>query len=247
METATQPPEAVAPPAAQTKARPAPPSEPEFEPIGLARRSVDPRKLSEVAELNLPLVPITVAQYHRMLEAGIILEGAPIELLNGLLVRKNRAARGEDPMTIGGFHALVIEKLTALDGKLHPSGCRIRIQLPLTLSPDSEPEPDGAIVRGAIPGTTPAHPAPPDVLCVIEAADSSLQQDREDKQRLYGGAGIPQYLIINIPDRQIEVHEHPLVGQGRYGQVAIVKPGQNVALLVGTDKRLEVPGAELLP
>lgn len=219
----------------------------DFEPIGTEKRRVDPAVLRRAAASDAPLVAITVEQYHHMLEAGAILESAPVELLNGMLVWKDRSARGENPMTIGQLHVLVIENLLELYSRLRPHGCHIRLQAPVTLPRHHEPEPDGSVVRGALRDYAEHHPGPGDVLCVIEVADSSLSDDRTVKQHLYADAGIPQYVIINIPDRQIEVHEQPLVGQGRYGQVTIIKAGQSVSLLVPDGKRLEVAAAELLP
>jgi len=209
-----------------------------------AQPSSHPRQ-SVITPANL--VPLTVEQYHQMLRAGILEEGAPIELLDGMLVRKNRAAAGADPMTVGELHMLVIGSLTELLPLLKPLDCHIRIQGPVALPPDQEPEPDGAVVRGTRQDYADHHPGPREIVCVIEAADSSLTLDRTDKQRIYADAGIPQYLIINIPDRQVEVHEEPLAGQGRYARVHIVKPGGKVSLLVGAERRLEVPAAELLP
>ncbi|MCY3021718.1 MAG: Uma2 family endonuclease [Planctomycetota bacterium] len=217
------------------------------EPIGAEKRRVDPAVLRRAAASDAPLVAITVEQYHHMLEAGAILEGAPIELLNGMLVWKDRSARGENPMTIGDLHILVVGALAELLPSLRALNCHIRIQATVALPPNQEPEPDGAIVRGTRRDYADHRPGPDETLCVIEVADSSLSDDRTIKQRLYADAGIPQYLIINIPDKQIEVHEQPLVGQGRYGQVTIIKAGQNVPLLVPDGKRLEVAAAELLP
>jgi len=245
MKTATPPVESPPPSAGKMKARAV--RAPEFHAIGTEKLRVDPQTLHEAAALSAPLVSITVEQYHRMLAAGLIHEGAPIELIKGMLVRKNRAARGADSMTIGESHATVIGKLLELHALLKTHQVHIRIQQPVTLPSDGEPEPDAAIVPGTLANYADHHPGPGEILCVIEAADSSLENDRTVKQSVYASAGIPQYLIINIPDKQIEVHEQPLPSQGRYGQVAIVKPGQNVALLAGPDKRLEVPVAELLP
>ena len=48
------------------------------------------------------LLTLTVDQYHRMLETGILTEGEPIELLDGLLVVKDRGGG----MTLSPIHAL---------------------------------------------------------------------------------------------------------------------------------------------
>ena len=95
-----------------------------------------------------PRVGLTVEQYHRMIETGILRSGDPIELLEGQLVPKDRSAVGEDPMTVGNRHALAIGILTELNAQLANRGSYLRIQLPITVLPDSEPEPDGCIVRG---------------------------------------------------------------------------------------------------
>lgn len=191
--------------------------------------------------------PLNIEQYHKTIPAGIIEECAPIELLDGLLVWKNRAATGGKPLSVSPLHSTTICKLFYLGPMVEAYNCFFMAQNPITLPPYNEPEPDGTIVRGTIKDYVTAPPGPGDVFCVIEVADSSLDFDRTEKQRIYANAGIPQYLIINLIEKRIEVHEQPLAGLGRYGQVKIVKHGEKVALLVGAEQRLEVAANELLP
>ncbi|MFO1351745.1 MAG: hypothetical protein U1F68_14175 [Gammaproteobacteria bacterium] len=94
--------------------------------------------------LERDLVTLTVAQYHRMVEAGILPEGEPIELIDGLLVKKNRGAG----MTAHPLHALVVSRLIRLAPSLEALGYHLRLQNPITIAPPHEPEPDAAIVRG---------------------------------------------------------------------------------------------------
>jgi Uma2 family endonuclease len=183
-----------------------------------------------------------------MLKAGILEEGAAVELLDGLLIWKNRAARGEDSMTIGGLHMLITGKIMdELAPALKVWNCHLRLQGPVTVPPDKEPEPDAAIARGKRTDYVSENPKAGDVFCVMEVADSSLERDRTDKQRIYADAGIPQYIIINLVDKQLEVHEQPLAGQGRYGQIKVLKHGDKAALLVGAEQRLEISASGLLP
>src|SRR5687768_5094446 len=100
----------------------------------------------QFADMGAQVVPLTVQQYHRMIETGILPEGEPIELLDGLLVRKDRSRTGEDPMTVNPDHSGAVDRLNALNPKLGRLGCYMRIQQPVTLPPNNEPEPDVAIV-----------------------------------------------------------------------------------------------------
>jgi Uma2 family endonuclease len=64
---------------------------------------------------------------------------------------------------------------------------------------------------------------------------------------LYAQAGIPQYVLVNLVDLQIEVYEQPVAGEGRYAQSIVLKAGQALPLLVGAGKRLEIPAENVLP
>jgi Uma2 family endonuclease len=182
-----------------------------------------------------------------MIKTGILKDGDPIELIDGMLVYKDRSARGEDPMGIGVLHNLMIKLLSELDPLLRPLGCHLQAQGPITLPPHHEPEPDGAIVRGLPRDYTKRVPNAEDVFCVMEVADSSLTHDRTTKLRLYAQAGIPQYVLVNLVDLQLEVYEQPVAGEGRYAQSIVLKAGQALPLLVGAGKRLEIPAENVLP
>lgn len=187
-----------------------------------------------------PLVPLTVEQLHRMLEKGIIHDGDPIELIEGLLVRKNRAAAGEGEMTHGALHAQVLTRLARLDRALDGLGCLLRVQLPVTLSPVTEPEPDLAIVRGSLESFAKRHPGPEDVMVVIEVADSSLGYDRGAKLRVYASVSIPMYVIANIPERRIECYEEPVPEQGRYRRRTDYGAGETLLLRLAGDRTAQL-------
>lgn len=189
----------------------------------------------------------TVGQYHRMISSGILPEGAPFELLDGEIVRKDRGDAAGDAMTIGDGHIYAVMQLVELNPKLHRLGCHLRPQQPLLLPPTNEPEPDGAIVRGTIEDYRRRRPGAQDTLCVIEVAGSSLQADRMRKQRIYANAGIPQYVIINLPERVVEVYTQPQKGKGRYGQSITLSPKQSVTFPGASGKSLTVPVKRLMP
>jgi Uma2 family endonuclease len=141
----------------------------------------------------------SVAEYHRLTEIGILTEDDNLELLEGYLVLK----MSRNPPHAGTLHGL----FELLQPGLLP-GWQVRIQSGVTL-PDSEPEPDLAIVRKDANNYRTRHPNQADVGLVVEVADSTLPGDRADKGRIYARAGIPIYWIVNIPDHQVEVYESP--------------------------------------
>ena len=90
------------------------------------------------------------------------------------------------------------------------------IDLPRQLS---APEPDLAIVVNKSYGTN--APSADDIFLVVEVANSSLSRDREVKVQLYAAAELAEYWIVNLVDRQIEVHLNPLPAQRTYASTAI--------------------------
>jgi hypothetical protein len=182
---------------------------------------------------NVVFAPITVQQYHAMISAGILHEGAPIELIDGLLVQKDRRDKGGSIKMVGPRHATTVQKLPkTLNDAMAGAALHARSQLPITLSGLGEPEPDCSIVVGTADDYARHHPGPADVLLVIEAADSSLAYDRTTKQRLYATACIPAYWIVNLQDDVIEVYETPLVDEGRYQTCVTYQRGALIAIRV---------------
>jgi Uma2 family endonuclease len=151
------------------------------------------------SDLPLPAGrPVTVEEYHRLIDAGVLTEDHDVELLDGTIEAK--MARKPD-------HDITIELLEAIRDLL-PKPWRLRIQSAITL-PKSEPEPDAAIVRGSPRERRGRHPGPAEIGIVIEVADRSLQRDRSVKGPIYAEAGLPEYWLINLVDKQIEVYSQP--------------------------------------
>lgn len=193
-----------------------------------------------------PLVPITVDQLHQMIRNGILQDGDPIELIDGLLVRKDRSARGENLMTYNPRHALLVSRLQRLlTLSCESAGLYLRIQLPVTLGNISAPEPDLAVVRGTEEDYTDHHPGPADLPLVIEVADSSVGTDRSTKQRLYATAGVTQYWLVNLPESQVEVYEQPDSASGKYAHQTILKPNQTLVWNLSPTQRLQINVVDL--
>ena len=141
----------------------------------------------------------SVAEYHKLIEIGVLTEDDNLELLDGYLVHK---------MSRNPPHDAAIQKIMKRLFRLLPPDWDLRVQSAVTLS-RSEPEPDLAVVRGDETRYLTNHPGPNDIGLAIEVSDSTLDGDRIDKGRLYAEAGIVCYWIVNLVDRQIEIYTHP--------------------------------------
>jgi Uma2 family endonuclease len=145
------------------------------------------------AASSLPLHKLDTEIYNRMVASGA-LEGEPVELLDGWLVDV-MSPQSPD-------HATVIERLTHSLGRAQ---ARLRIQLPLEIPPDSEPEPDLALI---VAPSSPAH-HPRTALLVVEVSISTHAIDRNVKASLYAKAGVPTYWVVDVPGKAIEVRSDP--------------------------------------
>lgn len=153
--------------------------------------------MSVSADVRIPIRPITVEDYERMVDAGILGEDDRVELLNGQLSEKS-------PMS--PEHAQIVRWLTTrLIRAIDPGVADVGAQLPLRLPPLSMPEPDIAI----IPAGNYAHAHPTDAFLVIEIAVSSLRLDLGTKAELYAAAGLPEYWVLDLPARTAHIHHSP--------------------------------------
>lgn len=194
------------------------------------------------------VAPLDVGQVHAMLEAGILADHEPIELIDGVLVYKDRSALGEDPMTVGRKHNLVVGLLIELNPDLSKFGCYVQAQGPLTLPPHNEPEPDGVILYGGGPRDYRDRlPGAADAAAVIEVADSSLAYDRGKKLSVYARAAIPQYVIVNLQESCIELYEDPAAAEGRYRRTTVIHAGETLVFQLGVHGALTVAAERLLP
>jgi Uma2 family endonuclease len=149
----------------------------------------------------------TVADYHRMAEAGILDEDSHVELIRGQIV---------DMAPIGAPHLGMVNRLTRLLPAILDGRGVLSIQNPVRLDDGSEPEPDVAVLRPRADDYETATPRAADVLLVVEVADTSLGDDRDIKAPLYAESGIPECWIVNLVERVVEVYRQP--ENGRYIQ-----------------------------
>jgi Uma2 family endonuclease len=193
------------------------------------------------------LYPLSVEQYQQMIDQGIVPEDSSVELLRGMLVRKDRTSPGEESMGHSPLHRLIISLLTDLAERIKNASRFIQIQLPVICPPYGAPEPDAAVVRGAPRDYSARLPTSRDVFSVIEVAHSSIARDEEDKLPIYAAANIPQYLIVNLNNNTIEIFEDPDPPAGQYRRRATVQSGGRVRLKVGDAEEFEFDAVDVLP
>ena len=161
---------------------------------------------------------LSVEDYHRMAEAGILGEDDRVELLEGVIIEMSPP---------GPRHAKLIQRLCDPTFASVPPDRVVRCQLPLTFGRASEPEPDVSIVRRADAMSDRSHPTT--AALVFEVAGESLQKDRLTKSALYASAGIPEYVIVNVEQGCLEVHRDPDPASRRYRTLVTLSGDQGFA------------------
>lgn len=181
---------------------------------------------------------LSVVEYHKLIEVGILTEHDRVELLEGYMVNKM-------PQNLPHSNSGTNAEETLRD--CLPEGWRLRAGKPITL-PDSEPEPDVVLARGDRSTYRNHHPEPRDIGLVIELADSSLVIDRSDMCRIYARSNLPVYWIINVVDRQVEVYTDPRPNDPvpAYATRTDYRPGDTVPLVLDGHPVIQLPVDELL-
>ncbi|MGC8639144.1 MAG: Uma2 family endonuclease [Isosphaeraceae bacterium] len=178
----------------------------------------------------------TVDQYDRMVRDGTIAEDDPVELLDGIVVRK---------MPKGPRHDASFARSRRQIERLLPAGWYLRLEGAVRIPDYNEPELDLSVIRGESDDFTDHHPGPRDVALLVEIADSSLSRDRGTKRDNYARAGIPAYWIVNLVDRQLEISANP--ESGVYPAPVILRETESVDLVIGGQHLGRIAVVDLLP
>jgi Uncharacterized protein conserved in cyanobacteria, COG4636 len=173
------------------------------------------------------------------MEAGVFPREERLELLAGELTRRE---------PVNTAHAVAVVLVSEALQQVLPKNLHLRTQLPLALSDYDEPFPDLAVVSGSPRDYLAQHPT--SALLVVEVSEASLKTDREVKGSLYASAGIPEYWILNLRERVLEVYREPAadaraVYGAAYRQQRICTTGEPVSPLCAPDATLAVE--QLLP
>jgi Uma2 family endonuclease len=186
-----------------------------------------------------PVVPdeptrITAERYFALVEEGALAEDDRVELLEGVIV----AMPPPNPPHDSGTTRMTVALLRAVGSR-----AVVRPQCSLVVGHWSVPQPDFAVVPGTPEDYDEAHPRT--ALLVVEISDTSLPQDRLSKARIYAAAGIPEYWILNLRARALEVLRDPHPASAVYRDRRVLAPGDAVEIAALPGARVEV--AALLP
>jgi Uma2 family endonuclease len=156
-----------------------------------------------VGTITLPVAPLSTEQYLRMIDAGIFDSSDKVELIGGFIT----------PMAPAGpEHNGSLFKLTKLFASV-ADRFELAVQATVAVSEGQVLEPDFALLTPRADGYMTALPQAADVLLVIESAASSIKSDRHVKLPIYAAAGIPEYWIVDLNEKILEIHREP-VGDG---------------------------------
>ena len=175
-------------------------------------------------------------EYDRLIALGFFQPEDPIELIGGELMVA-------EPQ--GAPHYTAIRKTArGLERAFGPSW-DVRTQGPIGLDDESEPEPDVAVVRGALEDYGSEHPSR--AALIVEVSESSLAFDRRHKGSVYARAGIADYWIVNLVDGVLEVYRGPAPDAAApfgasYSRREVLEPSREVSPLAAPGARVQVSG-----
>ncbi len=174
----------------------------------------------------------TREEYERMAAAGCFGPSQRVELIEGVVY---------DMPPQSPFHASAVTGAYETLRPVFSTGYTLRVQMPLTLDEISAPEPDVAVVVGSRHDYQITHPRT--AVLVVEIADASLPHDRNRKALLYARAGIPEYWIVDLARRGLEVYREPSA-EG-YSSRTVLRAGATVSPLARLEAKIAV--TSLLP
>jgi Uma2 family endonuclease len=162
--------------------------------------------------------PFTVDEFYRLAQTGFFgPDHKRLELVGGEIL---------EPMPIGPAHAAAVRRINLLFTQRIGATYLVNCQNPIRLSEFSEPQPDLTVLRYRADFYRDAHPKPEDVVLLIEVADSTLDFDLGDKARVYAGAGISEYWVLDLTGERVRVFRRP--DQGEFTETRIAGADQSL-------------------
>jgi Uma2 family endonuclease len=144
---------------------------------------------------------LTVDEYYRMAQAGVLAPDARVELIDGEIV---------DMAPIGSRHGSAVKRLLSQFSEAVGGSAIVAVQDPVRLGDRSEPQPDLMLLAPRDDFYELAHPVAADVLLLIEVSDSTARYDSTIKLALYARHGIREVWIVDLDNRLMRVCRQPV-------------------------------------
>ena len=175
----------------------------------------------------------TRTEYRKLIDDGY-LEDGKVELVNGEIWHK---------MGQGRRHTATVTWLIAVLGPIFGLK-RLQCQSSLPVAEYGDPEPDVAILAQTLDHyTDQEEPAVSEMLLVVEVSNTTLRADLTGKVTQYGSAGVPEYWVVDIPNRLLHVFREPTTDG--YASETVLTTADEIRPLAAPDAVVRV--AELLP
>ncbi|MDE2053010.1 MAG: Uma2 family endonuclease [Gammaproteobacteria bacterium] len=150
--------------------------------------------------------PITIDLYQQMGEKGLLTREDRVQLIEGKIL--------EMP-PIGTRHGSVTGRLDRWLNRAVGDAAIVRLSGPVNLGKYSQPQPDLMLLQPRADDYVASHPGPEDVLLLVEVSDSTLEFDQGRKRALYAQFAVPEYWVIDVNSRSIQVYSGPADGEFR--------------------------------
>lgn len=148
-------------------------------------------------------------------ETGILRPEDRVELIDGQVVTMS---------PIGNWHIAAIARLNRILAEQVDEAYCLSPQGGLNIGRHTQLVPDFVVARVEDPWETGV--TGPDAVLVIEVSYSSLASDRTTKKAIYAAEGVPEYWIVDLAGRSVEVYRDPR--EGEYVTRTVYGPGSAV-------------------
>jgi Uma2 family endonuclease len=173
---------------------------------------------------------LSVDDYYRMAEVGVLAPDARVELIEGEII---------DMPPMGSRHAGTVTRLYRRLSNAVGNAALVVSQSPLRLGHYDEPQPDLMLLRPRADEYTRSHPTPSEVLLVIEVSDTTFRYDRDVKMPLYAHHGLREYWLVDAARSELHCFSEPRV-DGYERALSSDKPG--IVLLSSLEISVDLSG-----
>jgi Uma2 family endonuclease len=174
---------------------------------------------------------LTVDEYHRMGEVGILTEDDRVELIEGELIAM---------APIGSEHIASSNALNRLLVLAVGDHGIVSVGNPVRLTRYSEPQPGFSVLKPR-DGDGRTLPRPEDTMLAVEVANTSLDYDRKVKLALYARSGISEVWIVNLAAEEVEVYQSPVADD----YTSVVRAGRSGTLTITAIPGVLIPVAAI--